>query len=170
MTKNFVKVVLFVSVVAGLLLFWQGYRDIGIGVVIAGYVFYIVLRLIPKRKKEPARDIVQETTGETPEKPDSWESMREKAIEALNRKLRGQKISVDAFFTPSHSKFAALARVREDLCGDAQEISLKADFEILKLRREAQETERLLDEISAKATSEEALRQEIERLRVKAQP
>jgi len=41
------RVVLFVSVVAGLFLFWQGYRDIGIGVVIAGYLFYIILRLIP---------------------------------------------------------------------------------------------------------------------------
>jgi hypothetical protein len=171
-TKTVIKVILFSCIVAGLLFFFNGYRDIGIGVVIAGYVLYIVVRIIPKRKRasradreEPEEEITEQQAA-----PDSWDGLRGKALEALSRRLRGQKIAVGSFFNPAFREFPALVKVHSDLSGDASELVLKTDFELLKLGLSPQETGDFLEEISGKVGSEEDLDREIERLRATTQP
>jgi hypothetical protein len=140
------KAILLVSVVVGLALFLKGHENIGISVVIAGYVLFIVVRIVSKRKgaAAPAEEEPEEQAGEPPAAPDSWAGLREKALEALNRRLRGQKIVVSSFFQPAHAKFPVLAKVQCDLSGSASELALKTDFEILKLGLSAQETANLL--------------------------
>ncbi len=170
MTKTIIKAALFACALAGLLLWINGYRDVGLGLVIGGYVLYIVVRLLPKRGRAAAlQDELQEQAVEAAA-PDSWEEMRKKAVEVLERRLRGQKITVSSFFRPAHTEFPALVRVHDDLSTGAQELALKTDFEVLKLCRSAQETKNLLEEISGTVQSEDDLHREIEKLRPKTQP
>ncbi len=172
MTKTIIKAALFACALAGLLLWINGYRDVGLGLVIGGYALYVVVRLLPKRKL--AGDLEQDESQEDVKEPsapaDSWEEMRKKAVEALERRLRGQKIAVSSFFRPAHTEFPALVRVHDDLSTGAQELALKTDFEVLKLCRSAQETKNLLEEISGTVQSEDDLHREIEKLRPKTQP
>jgi hypothetical protein len=170
MKKTMVKVALFGCAAAGVLLWFGGYYTLGLGLVIAGYVFYIVIRLVPKRSRAADDDEKEEEEQEPPANPDSWEEMREKAFEALNRKRRGQKIDVASFFRPAHAGFPALVKVRADISDGASDLVLRTDSEILKLRRDSDETERLLNDIPGRVESEEDLQREIERLRTSAQP
>lgn len=171
MTKIFMQAAVLGCTIAGILLWLQGYTTAGVGLVIAGYIFYIAIRLTArarKAKKAAAAEEVPEEEESVPA-PDSWETLRRNALEALDRKLRGQKLTLAAFFGPAHAKFAALEKVHDDLIKDAPELTLKTDKEILKLGRSAQETAGLLSEVSARVSSEEDLHREMESLRTKAQ-
>ena len=163
MPKIAIAVMLLVSAAVGVVLWLNGYADAGIGVVIAVYVLYIVARLVTKRMRPggPVEEPAQEE--EPPAQPDLWEEMREKALEALNRKLRGQKIAVDSFFRPAHTEYPALVKVRADLAGEVPELALRTDLEVLKLRLDAARTGSLLEEIPGRVKSEEALLEEIKK-------
>lgn len=169
LTKTLLKVILGVCLLClfcGVLLYFRGYKDAGLILVVAGYGLYIALRLVARRartgdvREEPGRQEAEEGPL-----PDSWDAMRAKAVEALNRKLRGQGIKVDSFFRPAHREFGALARVHADLCGGAGALVLKMDHEVLKLRRGPQETASILEKISGLVSSEDELHREIEKLR-----
>lgn len=157
--------------IAGILLWLNGYSTAGVGLVIAGYIFYIAVRLTARARK--AKKAAAHEEAPEPEEPrtapDSWEALRDKALEALNRKLRGQKLALGAFFNPAFANFAALEKVHRDLSDDASGLVLKTDMEVLRLRRGAQETSDLLGEILPRVATEEDLRREIESLRPKAQ-
>jgi hypothetical protein len=168
--KTVTVIVPFIIAAAGVIVYFSSQPDIGIGLVIGAYVLYIIPRLMTRRKR-PVNSPEQDKEDTEPEADaDSWETLREKAIEALERKLRRQKLALGAFFPPSHSEFAALAAVREILAGEAPELTLRICLEALKLRRSPQQTAEILVEMRKGVKSEDMLDGEIERLRASAQP
>ena len=170
MTKIFMQAAILGCAIAGILLWLNGYTTAGVGLVIAGYVIYIAIRLTARvRKAKKAAEPEETVEEETRPAFDSWEALRDKALEALNRKLRGQKLALASFFNPAFANFAALEKVHKDLSEDAPELTLKTDMEILRLCRGADETSALLNELSLKVKSEDDLHSEIESLRAKAQ-
>jgi len=169
-TKILMQAAIIGCAIAGILLWLSGYNTAGIGLVIAGYVVFIAMRLTRRVRKSKNVQEPQDTAEEEMRlAADSWEALRDKALEALNRKLRGQKLVLASFFNPAYANFAYLEKVYKDLSEGAPELTLKMDMEILKLHRGARETSDLLSELSSRVKSEEDLRAEIESLRAKAQ-
>lgn len=170
MTKTLMQAAILACAIAGILLWLNGHTTAGVGLVIAGYLFYIAVRVTARLQKKKAA--VQEEApepGGAPPKPDSWEALREKALEALNRKLRGQKLILGSFFSPASSSYTALEKVHRDLSDGAPDLVLKTDVEVLRLQRGADETSVILSEVATRVESEDDLRREIESLRAKAQ-
>jgi hypothetical protein len=169
-TRTLMQAAILGCAIAGILLWLNGHSTAGVGLVIAGYFFYIAVRVTAhvRKSKKAAREEAPESEEPRPA-PDSWEALRDMALEALNRKLRGQKLALGSFFSPISTDFAALEKVRRDLSDSAPELVLRTDMEVLGLRRGADETSALLSQISAGVESEDDLRREIECLRAKAQ-
>lgn len=168
MTRTLLKIILAGCALGGLLLWAKGHQDAGLALVITGYGLYVALRLVTRRMRRAQAAGEESGPGEgagPAPSPDLWEALRARALEALNRKLRGQKVDAGSFFQPAHREFDALVKVRADLCGESEALVLKTDYEVLKLRRGPQETASILEKLSGLVKSEGDLRREIEKLR-----
>lgn len=174
MAGQIIKGISFAIAAAGVLLWLSGYTTIGIGLVIGGYIIYVLVRIIPKLTGITAG------TKETPKftfkekairnQPDSWDTLRKKALEALDRKIRGHKLDINSFFGKAYDKYPALVKVKSHMSDSSDELILKTDYEILKLQLSPQATLQALENLSSEIKSEEELDQEIKRLRIETQP
>jgi hypothetical protein len=171
--KTLIVVVPFIVAGVGVAIYFTSaeYKDAGIGLVIVAYIMYIIPRLMMRKKRtgRPAEETPEDEEDTEPEiDPDSWEALREKAIEALERKLRGQKLAIGSFFPPSHAEYPVLAKIREDISGSAAQLELKVDYEVLKLRREAPQTADLLEKAVNNIRSEDDIVGELAKLKAES--
>jgi len=148
-----IKAAGFLCAAAGVLVWLSGSHKAGIGMVIGGYIVYVLVRIISRLRKTspPAPAAKKEAEPESKPNPDSWESMRLKASEALDRKLRGHALDIDSFFRPAAERYPALAIIKKHLLEDSDEKILRADLDSLKLHLDSAQTAEALGATSVEA-------------------